>query len=773
MIELGLFLCAFATLFGFVRIFGDHGQLGGLVVVAAIASLLAAALRRRGVGIILSTVVHTVVGIVVISNVYMPDEVTNLLPTPHGLGVAYSSIVDELAVLRVAVPPVEPTTGILLIIAVLVWLLAFFADTAALRVHATAQAVLPFVIVFVAVGVSEPGFSRVQAVIVFAAAVGIYALVVQHARARDLRWSGTGADARHGIGRLLVTGSVMAVFVLVAVALAATITPVREPVLTLRQGDGSGREVVSPFVSIRSLLGPRSETEMFRVTADVPSYWRLTALDTYDASKDIWVSSGEYRRARSTLATTTDPAVPTVDSAQHFEILGIGGPWVPMAFEATRYDGRLGVTFNTETSTLFADEDLVDGQVYDIASAVPAFSAEALASSPRPAFDEIDERLLRVPIESPAERLLIDGTTAGHDDLYESLIALQNHLRTEFTYAEDVDYSTSEDPVAAFLTERAGFCQQFSSVFAITARRLGLPSRVAVGFTMGEEVDETVDGEDGSQDGRATSDDSGDGTARTYLVRGMHAHAWPEVYFHDLGWVAFEPTPGRGNPATAEYTGVAAAQAEMEPDDASDPVTTDPAASQTSSVTETTDPSLVSTDAAGGSTDDSDDGDATGESDEDHSDRTLLRLLIASVMVLGAVAVVVIRRLRRRGGDGAVVEDADPASEALADAWESVLAALAELGLSPLEVETPSEFVERVSARLADRDDGPPESHAVLVSELSNLATIETLRRYSSVFDTRGGDDAEMVDRLISDADRSAAVVLSSLDSARDVETVS
>jgi hypothetical protein len=49
-------------------------------------------------------------------------------------------------------------------------------------------------------------------------------------------------------------------------------------------------------------------------------------------------------------------------------------------------------------------------------------------------------------------------------------------------------------------------------------RSLGVPARLAVGFSQGE---------------RNGSD---------YIVRRYDAHAWPEVYFPDIGWVEFEPT---------------------------------------------------------------------------------------------------------------------------------------------------------------------------------------------------------------------------------------
>lgn len=39
------------------------------------------------------------------------------------------------------------------------------------------------------------------------------------------------------------------------------------------------------------------------------------------------------------------------------------------------------------------------------------------------------------------------------------------------------------------------------------------------------------------------------------MVRESDAHAWPELYFANYGWLRFEPTPGEGQPnaAVPEY----------------------------------------------------------------------------------------------------------------------------------------------------------------------------------------------------------------------------
>ena len=45
-----------------------------------------------------------------------------------------------------------------------------------------------------------------------------------------------------------------------------------------------------------------------------------------------------------------------------------------------------------------------------------------------------------------------------------------------------------------------------------------------------------------------------------YSVLGKNSHAWPEIWFDGVGWVAFEPTPSRGIPGATNYTGLEPSQ---------------------------------------------------------------------------------------------------------------------------------------------------------------------------------------------------------------------
>jgi len=85
-------------------------------------------------------------------------------------------------------------------------------------------------------------------------------------------------------------------------------------------------------------------------------------------------------------------------------------------------------------------------------------------------------------------------------------------------------------PLDAFLfRDHAGYCQHFAGATALLLRMGGVPARVVAGFSPG-------------------SRDGGE-----HIVRDLDAHSWVEVYFPNIGWVTFDPTPG-DSPARGQQT---------------------------------------------------------------------------------------------------------------------------------------------------------------------------------------------------------------------------
>ena len=115
---------------------------------------------------------------------------------------------------------------------------------------------------------------------------------------------------------------------------------------------------------------------------------------------------------------------------------------------------------------------------------------------------------------------------------YAAVVAIEAWLRVTggFAYDEHPPQLAGSPPLAAFVaTTKVGYCQQFAGAMALMLRFLGIPARVAVGFT------------------------SGSYSKGIWTVTDHNAHAWVEAWFPGHGWLPFDPTPGRGT-LSASYT---------------------------------------------------------------------------------------------------------------------------------------------------------------------------------------------------------------------------
>jgi transglutaminase-like putative cysteine protease len=235
---------------------------------------------------------------------------------------------------------------------------------------------------------------------------------------------------------------------------------------------------------------------------------------------------------------------------QEFDISALDSIWLPVAYRPTKVEGVKHASYNAALGSLISSEATSNGLQYKVESEIPEFSPDALrtaeAVSP-------DLQFLELPAISSAVSNEAKRVTAGATTAYDKALALQNYFRTGFAYTLDIPRAAHDErAMERFLfRDKKGYCEQFAGTYAVMARAIGLPTRVAVGFTPGETF----------ADGR-------------FHVRGLNAHAWPEVYMGQFGWVAFEPTPGRGRPGAQSYTGVQEAQATESTPGASTTLTT-------------------------------------------------------------------------------------------------------------------------------------------------------------------------------------------------------
>lgn len=122
-----------------------------------------------------------------------------------------------------------------------------------------------------------------------------------------------------------------------------------------------------------------------------------------------------------------------------------------------------------------------------------------------------------------ANRLLDTLLPEYRGDPLARALAVKEYLDHSGTYCRRSQHASSGDPAASFLFgDLTGYCVHFAHASAYLLRAMGVPSRVAAGYAVSE---------------------SSRGSGSAVLIRGADAHAWPEIYLENLGWVVVDLTP--------------------------------------------------------------------------------------------------------------------------------------------------------------------------------------------------------------------------------------
>jgi transglutaminase-like putative cysteine protease len=312
---------------------------------------------------------------------------------------------------------------------------------------------------------------------------------------------------------------------------------------------------------------PEKKTKVLTIEGpDRSLYWRATTLD--DFREDRWVENLPIVRTEEGPTTLlADPLLParasrqrdwvrakvTVHALQDSRLVGAA---TPMRWDPT----GLGVVEYRPGNVAVLQQPFRRGQSWTVWSYAPQPTPKQLARTRLPRerpnsslgrYIEVGSTL-DVPTfgtpgrESKVEEIFADENVGPfyeeYRPLYETarrvvgdvsspyaaVIALETWFRSggEFVYDEQPPVTPPGGaPLVDFVTRtKRGYCQQYAGAMALMLRYLGIPARVAAGFTSG-----TYDGE-----------------KRRFTVTDHNAHTWVEVWFQGWGWLPFDPTPARG-----------------------------------------------------------------------------------------------------------------------------------------------------------------------------------------------------------------------------------
>ncbi|MFD4635301.1 DUF3488 and DUF4129 domain-containing transglutaminase family protein [Streptomyces sp. NPDC058284] len=548
------------------------------VILLVLQSGVGALARRAPLARPVTVVVQALVTLLLLTLVFAREQaIAGIVPGPdvfRRFGLLLEAGGDDVS--RYMIPaPLSDGIRLMLVGGVLVVGLA--VDALAVTFRTAAPAGLPLLALYsVAAGLSEGGAGWLWFLL---AAAGYLLLLLAEGRDRLSQWGRVFGGAARAPGRVSGglesnSGALAPVRTgrrIGAVALGiALVVPLALPALDGGLlhgsggpgGDGSGGggtiSAVNPLVALQDSLNQPEDREVlsYRTNADGTDdlYLRIVSLDQFDGT--TWKTTVRHIQDVETPLPSPRGLSPDVRRTEIQTNLAAAESyaqnWLPMPFPASqvKIDGRW--RYEPVGRSVVGDRgQTTRGAQYQVKSLIVEPTAEQLAAAPAPD-DDLRREFTKVPDSLP--RLVgarAREVTKGAANQYEQAVKLQDYFASDggFTYNTRVRAGSGPSAIERFLKQKEGFCVHFSFAMASMARTLGIPARVAVGFTPGTP--------------------QADGSMSVGL---RDAHAWPELYFEGVGWTRFEPTPSRGS--VPEYT-----RADVPSGGASDPGTPEPSAS--------------------------------------------------------------------------------------------------------------------------------------------------------------------------------------------------
>ena len=343
----------------------------------------------------------------------------------------------------------------------------------------------------------------------------------------------------------LVAGIAASVLVVAGAAWASSATSVaREAAVNWQSWDFSGIPVEATGVRFAwdsnydGIEFPATKTVVLTVEGpERARYWRTSTLDLFASDhwfEDLlWLSRVDDESDAISLDRLAPPRAALEENwlEQRVEVRALVDDRLAAAGTPVALDSRrLGTVFRLSGARSARRSPLSEGQSYRVWSYAPDPSPAVLASSkpqyptaarrylvvdgrlfpgsptraakmasascfePRPRLADCDSvcEHVHLPLQSVLRFAMHRSTDARRivgspDNPYAAVLALESWFRHRggFVYDEQPPRADGA-PLVAFVTKtKAGYCQHYAGAMALMLRMLGIPARVAVGFTSG------------------------------------------------------------------------------------------------------------------------------------------------------------------------------------------------------------------------------------------------------------------------------------------------
>ncbi|TWF82518.1 uncharacterized protein DUF4129 [Pseudonocardia hierapolitana] len=475
--------------------------------LVAVAVVVGAGLLLARFGPVVTAIGQCVAVLVVLTIFFADGALLGFLPGPAAFGHFGALVAGAGQQIDTSTAPVAATPEILFLTTAAFGLLTVGVYAAAVIARAPAAAGVPLLAVF-----AVPAALADQLLPWWAmagAAAGFGLLLV----------AAGGLHSQLTAGTALVAGAVV-------VALGVgVITPFIGTAGRFAGGGGGGAAGsigLTPFTALRGQLEQSTPAELFEVRGLArPTYLRALTLRQYVADRG-WEATRPAPGIPLPGPVQQQPDVPGDFVDVDISNIAFRDYWLPLYGEPIDvadlpdtqwlYDAASGTGY---TGRPRQEDGWRQRAILPTPSMQQLRAAQGIAGVGLEYLDTtgVDPRVAQIAQE------VIGNAGPGFDRVF----AIQNWFAgpgTQFTYSLQTAPGSGDDALVEFLTVgKTGYCEQFASAMAVMLRTVGVPARVAIGFTAGT--------------------DQGD--RRTITT--ADAHAWVEAWFPGVGWTGFDPTP--------------------------------------------------------------------------------------------------------------------------------------------------------------------------------------------------------------------------------------
>ncbi|WP_314192777.1 transglutaminase-like domain-containing protein [uncultured Arthrobacter sp.] len=304
---------------------------------------------------------------------------------------------------------------------------------------------------------------------------------------------------------------------------------------------------VTPLASFRNFVKDKKDDALFTVKGlPKDARVRLGALDSFNGTNYTMDPNGSGSFSKvgdaksiNTLAGSTD-AVPTNDYSLDITIDDYQGYFVPggrkttgLSFGAGSSGAASGLYFNSGTDTAVTTQGLSRGDSYTVQVSDPVKLEHGQLTQYDFARVSLPDTTDVPPVVgAQANDLAADAPTAADqvrqiEAHFQKKGAFSNGLIADGQLPSVSGHGAARIRDLLTAKQMLGDDEQYAVAMSLMLRHLGIPSRVVMGFYPDPK-----------------SPENGAGEIR---ILGKDVHAWVEVAFDRVGWVAFDPTPPKDN----------------------------------------------------------------------------------------------------------------------------------------------------------------------------------------------------------------------------------